>query len=113
MRSVRLLSVLCYAMLLPVHSHCGHLARLRSCSQGPTSSGKTSLVSYLAAQTGHTFVRINNHEQTDLQVRAVLADRLFSFFHQGRVAYHITAAPCFAAPLDIPQPNVQLAVMDW
>jgi hypothetical protein len=35
--------------------------------QGPTSSGKTSLVSYLAAQTGHTFVRINNHEQTDLQ----------------------------------------------
>lgn len=38
------------------------------CLQGPTSSGKTSLVSYLAAQTGHTFVRINNHEQTDLQV---------------------------------------------
>ena len=39
------------------------------CLQGPTSSGKTSLVAYLAAQTGHTFVRINNHEQTDLQVR--------------------------------------------
>ena len=38
--------------------------------QGPTSAGKTSLVSYLAAQTGHTFGRINNHEQTDLQVRA-------------------------------------------
>ncbi len=38
--------------------------------QGPTSSGKTSLVSYLAAQTGHTFVRINNHEQTDLQAGA-------------------------------------------
>ena len=37
--------------------------------QGPTSSGKTSLVAYLAAQTGHTFVRINNHEQTDLQAR--------------------------------------------
>lgn len=35
--------------------------------QGPTSSGKTSLVGYLAAQTGHAFVRINNHEQTDLQ----------------------------------------------
>jgi midasin len=35
--------------------------------QGPTSSGKTSLVGYLAAQTGHHFVRINNHEQTDLQ----------------------------------------------
>lgn len=35
--------------------------------QGPTSSGKTSLVAYLAAQTGHHFVRINNHEHTDLQ----------------------------------------------
>jgi hypothetical protein len=36
-------------------------------SQGPTSSGKTSLVAYLAAQTGHPFVRINNHQHTDLQ----------------------------------------------
>lgn len=35
--------------------------------QGPTSSGKTSLVQYLAAITGHEFVRINNHEHTDLQ----------------------------------------------
>ncbi|VFQ98584.1 unnamed protein product [Cuscuta campestris] len=35
--------------------------------QGPTSSGKTSLVQYLAALTGHEFVRINNHEHTDLQ----------------------------------------------
>ncbi|GLT49686.1 hypothetical protein SLA2020_232280 [Shorea laevis] len=35
--------------------------------QGPTSSGKTSLVRYLAAITGHKFVRINNHEHTDLQ----------------------------------------------
>ncbi|GMH33343.1 hypothetical protein BSKO_01177 [Bryopsis sp. KO-2023] len=35
--------------------------------QGPTSSGKTSLVSYLAAQTGHRLIRINNHEHTDLQ----------------------------------------------
>lgn len=35
--------------------------------QGPTSSGKTSLVAYLAAQTGHKFVRINNHQHTDLQ----------------------------------------------
>ena len=41
--------------------------------QGPTSSGKTSLVAYLAAQTGHHFVRINNHQQTDLQVRPDLA----------------------------------------
>ncbi|CAI0420066.1 unnamed protein product [Linum tenue] len=35
--------------------------------QGPTSSGKTSLVQYLATRTGHKFVRINNHEHTDLQ----------------------------------------------
>ncbi|PKI73659.1 hypothetical protein CRG98_005900 [Punica granatum] len=35
--------------------------------QGPTSSGKTSLVRYLAAVTGREFVRINNHEHTDLQ----------------------------------------------
>ncbi|MCL7041049.1 hypothetical protein MKW94_021074 [Papaver nudicaule] len=35
--------------------------------QGPTSSGKTSLVHYLALITGHKFVRINNHEHTDLQ----------------------------------------------
>ncbi|KAK1434225.1 hypothetical protein QVD17_11144 [Tagetes erecta] len=35
--------------------------------QGPTSSGKTSLVQYLAAITNHEFVRINNHEHTDIQ----------------------------------------------
>lgn len=35
--------------------------------QGPTSSGKTSLIEYLATITGHRFVRINNHEHTDLQ----------------------------------------------
>jgi midasin len=35
--------------------------------QGPTSSGKTSMIEYLAKRTGHEFVRINNHEHTDLQ----------------------------------------------
>lgn len=35
--------------------------------QGPTSAGKTSAVEYLARRTGHRFVRINNHEHTDLQ----------------------------------------------
>ncbi|KAI5796399.1 hypothetical protein DFH27DRAFT_115210 [Peziza echinospora] len=35
--------------------------------QGPTSSGKTSMIEYLAKRTGHCFVRINNHEHTDLQ----------------------------------------------
>lgn len=35
--------------------------------QGPTSSGKTSMIEYLAKRTGHRFMRINNHEHTDLQ----------------------------------------------
>jgi midasin len=35
--------------------------------QGPTSSGKTSMINYLAKKSGHKFVRINNHEHTDLQ----------------------------------------------
>ncbi|KAL3228604.1 Midasin [Nakaseomyces bracarensis] len=35
--------------------------------QGPTSAGKTSMIKYLADVTGHKFVRINNHEHTDLQ----------------------------------------------
>lgn len=34
--------------------------------QGPTSSGKTSMVTHLAMITGHRVVRINNHEHTDL-----------------------------------------------
>ncbi|KAI9807778.1 MAG: hypothetical protein M1825_005083 [Sarcosagium campestre] len=35
--------------------------------QGPTSSGKTSMIEHLARSTGNKFVRINNHEHTDLQ----------------------------------------------
>ncbi|KAK7028133.1 AAA ATPase midasin [Paramarasmius palmivorus] len=35
--------------------------------EGPTSSGKTSAVEYLAKRTGHRFIRINNHEHTDIQ----------------------------------------------
>ena len=35
--------------------------------EGPTSSGKTTLVEYLAARCGHRCVRINNHEHTDIQ----------------------------------------------
>jgi midasin len=35
--------------------------------QGPTSSGKTSVIEYLARRTGHRFVRINNHEHSDIQ----------------------------------------------
>ncbi|XP_052182550.1 midasin isoform X2 [Diospyros lotus] len=52
--------------------------------QGPTSSGKTSLVQYLASITGHEFVRINNHEHTDLQ------EYLGSYITDatGRLAFH-------------------------
>ncbi|CAG8520226.1 11027_t:CDS:2, partial [Dentiscutata heterogama] len=35
--------------------------------QGPTSAGKTSMIHYLAQKTNHRFMRINNHEHTDLQ----------------------------------------------
>ena len=35
--------------------------------EGPTSSGKTSIVKYLAEILGHEFVRINNHEHTDIE----------------------------------------------
>lgn len=35
--------------------------------EGPTSSGKTSAIEYLARRTGHKYVRINNHEHTDIQ----------------------------------------------
>lgn len=35
--------------------------------QGPTSSGKTSMIEYLARISGNRFLRINNHEHTDLQ----------------------------------------------
>ena len=35
--------------------------------QGPTSSGKTSMIEYLAKISGNRYVRINNHEHTDLQ----------------------------------------------
>lgn len=35
--------------------------------QGPTSSGKTSMIAHLAKATGHKCIRINNHEHTDLQ----------------------------------------------
>ena len=35
--------------------------------EGPTSAGKTTLVEYIAARSGHHVVRINNHEHTDVQ----------------------------------------------
>ena len=62
-----------YVVTETVKGHLSNLARavlLRRhpiLLQGPTSSGKTSLVEYLAQRTGHRFMRINNHEHTDLQ----------------------------------------------
>ena len=35
--------------------------------QGPTSAGKTSLVAHLASKAGYRYIRINNHEHTDIQ----------------------------------------------
>ena len=67
-----------YPVLLqvPVCCVCGVCTRAAICSrlgfpglrtpQGPTSSGKTSMVEYVAALTGNRCVRINNHEHTDL-----------------------------------------------
>lgn len=66
-----------YVMTESVREHLKNLARAVLVRrypillQGPTSSGKTSLVEHLAARTGHRFVRINNHEHTDLQVSAL------------------------------------------
>lgn len=62
-----------YVMTKSVIEHLNRLAhaifikRYPVLLQGPTSSGKTSLVKYLAAISGNKFVRINNHEQTDIQ----------------------------------------------
>ena len=42
-------------------------ARFPILLQGPTASGKTSMVEYLARLSGNRFVRVNNHEHTDLQ----------------------------------------------
>lgn len=42
------------------------IARYPVLIQGPTSAGKTSMIEYLAKVSGHKFIRINNHEHTDL-----------------------------------------------
>lgn len=43
------------------------IGRLPVLLQGPTSAGKTSLIEYVARRSGNTFLRVNNHEHTDLQ----------------------------------------------
>uniref|UniRef100_A0A915IPF4 Midasin n=1 Tax=Romanomermis culicivorax TaxID=13658 RepID=A0A915IPF4_ROMCU len=48
----------------------GHFPNYRSYPvllQGETSVGKTSLIKFLAQLTGNKFIRINNHEHTDIQ----------------------------------------------
>ncbi|KAG8656474.1 hypothetical protein MANES_04G142500v8 [Manihot esculenta] len=78
--------------------------------QGPTSSGKTSLVHYLAARTGHGFVRINNHEHTDLQeyLGSYISDAHGKLiFHEGilvkavRNGYWIVLDELNLAPTDV------------
>ncbi|KAI9068715.1 midasin [Trametes sanguinea] len=62
-----------YIMTPSVETKLIDLARIISAKrfpvliEGPTSSGKTSSIEYLAKRTGHRFVRINNHEHTDIQ----------------------------------------------
>lgn len=62
-----------YILTDSVKENLNSLARAASASkypillQGPTSAGKTSLIRYLANKTGNIFVRVNNHEHTDLQ----------------------------------------------
>ncbi|KAL0578801.1 AAA ATPase midasin [Marasmius crinis-equi] len=62
-----------YIMTPSVHTKLTDLARIILTRrfpvliEGPTSSGKTSAVEYLAKRTGHRFIRINNHDHTDIQ----------------------------------------------
>lgn len=62
-----------YVLTATVRRNLRDLARAAACGrhpvllQGETSAGKTSLVQWLAARTGHVCVRLNNHEHTDLQ----------------------------------------------
>ncbi|XP_037520220.1 midasin [Rhipicephalus sanguineus] len=62
-----------YVLTSTVRNNLRDLARAAACGrhpvllQGETSAGKTSLVRWLAARTGHICVRVNNHEHTDLE----------------------------------------------
>nr|XP_017246046.1 PREDICTED: midasin isoform X2 [Daucus carota subsp. sativus] len=105
-----------YVLTRSVKEHLRNLARAIFIGrypvllQGPTSSGKTSLVQFLAAVTGHEFVRINNHEHTDLQeyLGSYITDadgRLV--FHEGilvkavRYGYWIVLDELNLAPSDV------------
>ncbi|GJD10717.1 Midasin [Galdieria sulphuraria] len=59
--------------------------------QGPTASGKTSLVSYLARTTGQTLLRINHHEHMDL------SEYLGSFQMDDTGSFHFVQGPLLKA----------------
>uniref|UniRef100_F6HXY6 Midasin n=2 Tax=Vitis vinifera TaxID=29760 RepID=F6HXY6_VITVI len=105
-----------YILTKSVREHLRNLARAVLIKrypvllQGPTSSGKTSLVQYLAAITGHEFVRINNHEHTDLQeyLGSYVTDASGKLvFHEGvlvkavRNGYWIVLDELNLAPSDV------------
>ncbi len=105
-----------YVLTKSVKEHLRNLARAILIKrypvllQGPTSSGKTSLVQYLAAITGHEFVRINNHEHTDLQeyLGSYITDASGKLvFHEGvlvkavRNGYWIVLDELNLAPSDV------------
>ncbi|GFS38685.1 midasin [Nephila pilipes] len=62
-----------YIFTATVERNLHDLARIVSAGQfpvllqGETSSGKTSLIQYLAKFTGNVCLRVNNHEHTDIQ----------------------------------------------
>ena len=62
-----------YILTETVRKHVANVARVVIDSryavllEGPTSVGKTSMVEYMANVTGHKFVRINNHQHTDIE----------------------------------------------
>ncbi|XP_038723701.1 midasin [Tripterygium wilfordii] len=105
-----------YVLTKSVKEHLTNLARAIFIKrypvllQGPTSSGKTSLVRYLAAVTGHEFVRINNHEHTDLQeyLGSYITDACGKLvFHEGvlvkavRNGYWVVLDELNLAPSDV------------
>ncbi|KAL6993116.1 hypothetical protein U1Q18_011234 [Sarracenia purpurea var. burkii] len=105
-----------YVLTKSVKEHLRNLARAIFVGrypvllQGPTSSGKTSLVQYLAAITGHDFVRVNNHEHTDLQeyLGSYITDSSGRLtFHEGvlvkavRKGYWIVLDELNLAPSDV------------
>jgi midasin len=70
---VRSLNIFCFLVFVPYFLSFfrtlsgGRVARPPVLIEGPTGVGKTSLVKLVAQLTGHEFLRINNHEHTDMQ----------------------------------------------